>query len=345
MKILANKKIKELFGKITVCTVIFTLAAVLLTSFEAESVTLVIILCMVGMGAVILIFGYGYFKEQNEVMETAVSQIKEYISGNHEARIDCDEEGEVYRLFHEVNSLVTILNAHVEQERRSKQFLKNTISDISHQLKTPLAALNIYNGLLQGEAVDVPEIQEFTSLSEKELDRINTLVQNLLKITKLDAGSIVLEKKPEDVAEMMNNVELRFSYRAEQEQKKLVLFGEEDIFLSCDRDWILEAVDNIVKNAMDHTKRGDTIEIKWRKSASIVQIQIKDNGSGIHPEDLHHIFKRFYRSRFSKDQQGIGLGLPLAKMIIEAHNGTIEVNSELGKGTMFTISFLIPIKL
>ena len=345
MKILANKKIKELFGKITVCTVIFTLAAVLLTSFEAESVTLVIILCMVGMGAVILIFGYGYFKEQNEVMETAVSQIKEYISGNHEARIDCDEEGEVYRLFHEVNSLVTILNAHVEQERRSKQFLKNTISDISHQLKTPLAALNIYNGLLQGEAVDVPEIQEFTSLSEKELDRINTLVQNLLKITKLDAVSIVLEKKPEDVAEMMNNVELRFSYRAEQEQKKLVLFGEEDIFLSCDRDWILEAVDNIVKNAMDHTKSGDTIEIKWRKSASIVQIQIKDNGSGIHPEDLHHIFKRFYRSRFSKDQQGIGLGLPLAKMIIEAHNGTIEVNSELGKGTMFTISFLIPTKL
>lgn len=345
MKILANKKIKELFGKITVCTVIFILAAVLLTSFEAESVTLVIILCMVGMGAVILIFGYGYFKEQNEVMETAVSQIKEYISGNHEARIDCDEEGEVYRLFHEVNSLVTILNAHVEQERRSKQFLKNTISDISHQLKTPLAALNIYNGLLQGEAVDVPEIQEFTSLSEKELDRINTLVQNLLKITKLDAGSIVLEKKPEDVAEMMNNVELRFSYRAEQEQKKLVLFGEEDIFLSCDRDWILEAVDNIVKNAMDHTKSGDTIEIKWRKYASIVQIQIKDNGSGIHPEDLHHIFKRFYRSRFSKDQQGIGLGLPLAKMIIEAHNGTIEVNSELGKGTMFIISFLIPTKL
>ena len=345
MKILANKKIKELFGKITVCTVIFTLAAVLLTSFEAESVTLVIILCMVGMGAVILIFCYGYFKEQNEVMETAVSQITEYISGNHEARIDCDEEGEVYRLFHEVNSLVSILNAHVEQERRSKQFLKNTISDISHQLKTPLAALNIYNGLLQGEAVDVPEIQEFTSLSEKELDRINTLVQNLLKITKLDAGSIVLEKKPEDVAEMMNDVELRFSYRAEQEQKKLVLFGEEDIFLFCDRDWILEAVDNIVKNAMDHTKSGDTVEIKWRMSASIVQIQITDNGSGIHPEDLYHIFKRFYRSRFSQDTQGSGLGLPLAKAVVEAHGGTIEVDSQLGAGSSFLMNFLNPTEL
>ena len=345
MKILANKKIKELFHKIVVCILIFTLMAVLIIFFGEGSTDLVIVPCMAGMGAVILIFCYGYFKEQNEIMEKAVSQITEYISGNHEARIDCDEEGEVYRLFHEVNSLVAILNAHVEQERRSKQFLKNTISDISHQLKTPLAALNIYNGLLQDEAVDVPETQEFTSLSEKELDRINTLVQNLLKITKLDAGSIVLEKKPEDVAEMMKDVELRFSYRAEQEQKELVLSGEEDILLSCDRDWILEAVDNIVKNALDHTESGDTVEIKWRKSASIVQIRIKDNGSGIHPEDLHHIFKRFYRSRFSKDRQGIGLGLPLAKMIIEAHNGTIEVDSELGKGTVFTISFLFPTKL
>ena len=96
---------------------------------------------------------------------------------------------------------------------------------------------------------------------------------------------------------------------------------------------------------LDHTESGDTVEIKWRKSASAVQIRVKDNGCGIHPEDMHHIFKRFYRSRFSKDKQGIGLGLPLAKMIIEAHNGTIEVNSEPGKGTVFTISFLIPTKL
>ena len=109
--------------------------------------------------------------------------------------------------------------------------------------------------------------------------------------------------------------------------------------LSCDRDWILEAVDNIVKNAMDHTKSGDTIEIKWRKSASIVQIQITDNGSGIHPEDLHHIFKRFCRSGFSSDVHGIGLGLPLARSIVEAHSGTISVTSSLGAGTTFTLNF------
>ena len=166
-----------------------------------------------------------------------------------------------------------------------------------------------------------------------------------MKITKLDAGSIVLEKKPENVAEMMKDVELHFAYRVEQEQKELLLSGREDVLLCCDRDWMLETVDNIVKNALDHTENGDTVEIKWQKSASMVQIQIKDNGCGIHPEDIHHIFKRFYRSRFSKDKQGLGLGLPLAKMIIEAHNGTIEVTSELQKGTTFTLNFLNPTKL
>ena len=108
---------------------------------------------------------------------------------------------------------------------------------------------------------------------------------------------------------------------------------------------MMEAVSNIVKNAFDHTEKGNTISVEWKQSASVVQIIVKDNGSGIHPEDLHYIFKRFYRSRFSKDTQGIGLGLSLAKAIVEAHSGTIEVDSELGAGTTFTLSFLIPTKL
>ena len=126
-------------------------------------------------------------------MENAISQITEYISGNKEVTIECNDEGELYRLFHEVNSLVAILNAHAENEKSAKKFLRNTISDISHQLKTPLAALNIYNGIIQGEAKELPTIQEFSQLSEQELDRIETLVQSLLKITKLDAGSNKLD--------------------------------------------------------------------------------------------------------------------------------------------------------
>lgn len=345
MRILANKKIKSLFCKILICILIFTLFSAAFLFFKISNGALYILLCALVMCMVILAACYGYFREQNEIMENAVMQITEYISGNREARIVCDEEGEMFRLFHEVNTLAAILNAHAENEKKSKQFLKNTISDISHQLKTPLAALNIYNGLIQGETEELPEVQELASLSEKELDRIEMLVQNLLKITKLDAGSIVFEKTSQNVADMMGEIELHFAYRAKQEQKEMILSGDEHISMLCDRDWMIEALENIVKNAFDHTSSGDYIRIEWKPSASMVQIIIKDNGSGIHPEDMHYIFKRFYRSRFSKDKQGIGLGLSLTKMIVEAHNGMVEVDSELGVGTTFILNFLIPTKL
>ena len=345
MKIFANKEIKKLFLAVSAIWV----ASLLLTQgflwLCYQRFSLFLLLVFVLAGGAILAVGCSYFKKQNQVMEQAVSQLQAYLDGDHNARIECDEEGELYRLFHTVNSMAAVLNAHADNELREKEFLKNTISDISHQLKTPLAALNIYNGLLQDGDMELSAVKEFADLSEQELDRIETLVQNLLKITKLDAGAIVLEKATENVADMMRDIELHFAYRARQEKKEIILSGSDHLSLFCDRDWLNEAIDNIVKNAFDHTESGATIRVAWKELPSGVQIVITDNGCGIHPEDIHHIFKRFYRSRFSKDKQGIGLGLPLAKAIVEAHNGTIEVDSELGIGTTFTMNFLIPTKL
>ena len=345
MKILANKDIRNLFLAVSVIWAASLLLAQGFLWLRYQRLSLCLLFIFLLAAAAIWVVCCSYFKKQNKIMEQAVSQINVYLDGDSNARIECDSEGELYRLFHSVNSLAAVLNAHADNELREKEFLKNTISDISHQLKTPLAALNIYNGLLQDEDVEPSLVKEFADLSEQELDRIETLVQSLLKITKLDAGSIVIEKDTENVADMMRDIELHFAYRARQEQKEIILSGLNNIFLLCDRDWLSEAIDNIVKNALDHTEKGDTIHIEWRALPSVVQIVVKDNGCGIHPDDLHHIFKRFYRSRFSKDSQGIGLGLPLAKAIIEAHDGSIEVDSELGKGTIFTMNFLIPTKL
>ena len=345
MKIFANKEIKKLFLAVSVIWVAFLLLTQGFLWLCYQRFSLFLLLVFVLAGGAILAVGYSYFKKQNQVMEQAVSQLQAYLDGDHNARIECDDEGELYRLFHTVNSLAAVLNAHADNELREKEFLKNTISDISHQLKTPLAALNIYNGLLQDGDMELSAVKEFADLSEQELDRIETLVQNLLKITKLDAGAIVLEKATENVADMMRDIELHFAYRARQEKKEIILSGSDHLSLFCDRDWLNEAIDNIVKNAFDHTESGATIRVAWNELPSGVQIVITDNGCGIHPEDIHHIFKRFYRSRFSKDKQGIGLGLPLAKAIVEAHNGTIEVDSELGIGTTFTMNFLIPTKL
>lgn len=345
MKILVNRKIKLFFSWTVLFIVIFTILSALFIFWDLDNAAVYVLGASLCMCISILAVAYWYFHDQNKIMEDAVTQMKEYAAGNENARIECNDEGELYRLFHEVNALAAVLNAHVDNEKASKRFLKDIISDISHQLKTPLAALNIYNGILQEEAKEYPTIKEFVDFSEQELDRIETLVQNLLKITKLDAGTIVLEKNLENVSEMMNKIERHFAYRAEQEEKELNLSGDETVTLLCDHAWLIEAVSNIVKNAFDHTEKGDTISVQWRRSASVVQIVVSDNGSGIHPEDLYYIFKRFYRSRFSKDTQGIGLGLSLAKAIVEAHSGTIQVDSKLHVGTAFTINFLIPTKL
>ncbi len=290
------------------------------------------------MGCGILLLSLCYFHKQHIIMETAVAEIDDYLIGDTDARIECDDEGEMYKLFHSVNTLVSVLNAHIENEFRTKEFLKDTISDISHQLKTPLAALNIYNGILQSETENLPDLKEFTILSEQELDRIEALVQNLLKITRLDAGAIILEKNFENVSDMMHDIEQHFAYRAKQEQKELILSGDDDIMLFCDREWMIEAVSNLVKNAFDHTDAGKHICVEWKQMSDMLQIVVEDNGCGIHSEDVYHIFKRFYRSRFSKDTQGIGLGLPLAKTIVELHGGNMKVDSVLGKGSAFIIN-------
>lgn len=283
-------------------------------------------------------------RHQEQSMENAAYQIAEYILDRRKGGIECSEEGAMYRLFHEVNSLVTMADAHADSERRAKEFLRRTISDISHQLKTPIAALNIYNGILQQETADAATVREFTSLSEQELDRIESLVQSLLKMARLDAGAITLERSPENVFDLLEHIKRQYSFRAEQEGKEIALEGDEQTVFSCDRTWLTEAIGNLVKNALDHTAQGDRILVRWQQSPCLTQITVEDTGSGIHSEDLYHIFKRFYRSRFSKDTQGVGLGLPLAKSIVEAHQGSIEVHSKLGQGTAFTINFPIMTK-
>lgn len=262
MKIMTDKITKALFIAILSFISVFVIISAVLICFEFENADIYIFICSLCMGLLILMACYIYLKVQNKIIANASAKITQYISGNQNVRIECDEEGELNKLFHKINSLASTLNAHAENELKSKEFLKNTISDISHQLKTPLTALNIYNGILQDESENLPAIQEFAQLSEQELDRIETLVQNLLKITKLDAGTIVIDKKMENISEIMESVKRHFSFRAEKEGKVIGLSGDRDLDLLCDRNWLTEAIDNIVKNALDHTEKGDCISIK-----------------------------------------------------------------------------------
>ena len=197
--------------------------------------------------------------------------------------------------------------------------------------------LSRVHALLQAGTDDAENVRELAELSEQELDRMEQLVQSLLKLTRLDAGTVQLEKTEQDLQGLLEQTARPFACRARQEQKQLAVTAEQGVCLCCDRVWMSEAVGNLIKNALNHTRTGDTVTVEGSRFADFVRIRVVDTGTGIHPEDLPHLFKRFYRSRFAQDTPGIGLGLPLAKSIVEAHGGTLEVESEPGRGATFTI--------
>ena len=280
-----------------------------------------------------------YLRRQHKAFSNAENTIRQFLDGNTTSRIECSQAGDWYSLFHAINEMATILSAHAENQRQTKEFLQDIISDVSHQIKTPLSALKMYHEIIESHKDDATTVSSFTEKSQREIKRMEDVIYTLLKLARLDAGIIQMEKTPENLSVLMQDVLERFETWAEREHKTITLSGKEDVVLSCDALWVSEAIGNIVKNALEHTENGGHIGVKWSQSPLMTQIEISDDGKGIHPEDLYNIFKRFYRSRFSSDVHGIGLGLPLAKSIVEAHGGTISVTSSLSAGTTFTLNF------
>lgn len=281
-----------------------------------------------------------YLQRQHKAFSNAENTIRQFLDGNTTSRIECSQAGDWYSLFHAINEMATILSAHAENQRQTKEFLQDIISDVSHQIKTPLSALKMYHEIIESHKDDAATVSSFTEKSQREIKRMEDVIYTLLKLARLDAGIIQMEKAEENVSILMQDVLERFETWVEREHKTITLSGKEDVILSCDALWVSEAIGNIIKNALEHTETGGHIGVEWSQSPLMTQIEISDDGKGIHPEDLYNIFKRFYRSRLSSDIHGIGLGLPLAKSIVEAHGGTISVTSTPGMGTTFTLNFI-----
>lgn len=281
-----------------------------------------------------------FLRSREQVCREAERVVTQYTEGRFDIHLpEGGGTGARHRLFGTVEKLALSLQAKSEAECRAKEFLQDMISNISHQLKTPLAALDMYMEILSEEAGDPEAVRTFSQKSMRSLERMEQLIQSLLKMARLDTGNIVFEKTQCLVSEIAAQAVGELSERAKREQKQIVIEGmpEESIF--CDLEWTKEAVENLVKNALDHTERGGVIRISWQRSPAILRLTVADNGCGIAPEDIHHIFKRFYRSRSSSDRQGVGLGLSLAKSIVEGQGGILSVESSPGEGSAFRMSF------
>lgn len=308
---------------------------------QFQQSTLCITLCAVMFLLFVLAIGmFVFFWKRKRLYQQADKVLMHYINGDYSCHLPQNYEGGIFQIFSSVEQLATMLQSKNETEHQAKEFLKDTISDISHQLKTPLAALAMYQEIIESEPENAETVKQFAAKMGVSLKRMEQLILSMLKITRLDTGNIVFEKKSCRVSELIAHSINELTTRAKSENKQIQIDGDGEQQLICDMDWTGEAIGNIVKNALDHTQAGGIVRITWEHTPAMLRIFISDNGNGIAPEDIHHIFKRFYRSKHSLDTQGIGLGLPLAKSIIEGQGGVISVQSEIGNGTTFTLSFL-----
>ncbi len=276
---------------------------------------------------------------QRTQYDRAAQTVRRYLDGDFSVRLPQHGEGSLFQLFAAVEQLATVLQAKGQTERQAKEQLKATISDISHQLKTPLAAMVMYQEIIADEPGNAAVVQEFAGKMGASLRRMEGLIQMQLKIARLDAGSVRFARQQVAVAELVQRAVQELTTRAQREGKTILVDGDPAQQLACDPAWTAEAIGNLVKNALDHTERGGQVCVSWSRTPVLLQITVRDNGCGIAPADIHHIFKRFYRSAHALDTPGVGLGLPLAKAITEGQGGLLSVQSEPGQGAAFTLSF------
>lgn len=266
------------------------------------------------------------------------SIINEVLHGNYTLNLNSYEEGELSYLQNVLYKVTLRLTEQSELLLKDKVYLANTLSDISHQLKTPLTSMMVMSDLLNDDTLPSEKREEFTANIRKQLERIDWLVTTLLKMSKLDAGSITLKKESVLVSELVRSATSHLLIPIELMEQELIIEGDESTSYIGDFSWSNEAVTNIVKNCMEHTPSKGTLKISYGHNNIYTFIRISDNGQGIDPEDLPNIFKRFYKGRNS-NPGSVGIGLSISHQIITAQNGIIEVSSQKGEETTFLIKF------
>ncbi len=231
-----------------------------------------------------------------------------------------------------------MLSEHRSLLQEDKVKLTNAISDISHQLKTPLTSMLVMVDLVSDPNLDEEKRVEFTTNIRVQLERIEWLVSSLLKLSKIDAGTITFKKESISPRKVIQKAVDSILIPIDIKQQNLTITGDDAILFVGDFNWTSEAILNILKNCVEHTEEGGTITLSYSENPLYTEIIISDNGNGIPKEDLPYIFRRFYRGKNSGDDS-VGIGLAMAYSIITSQNGDIEVTSEQGKGTEFIIKF------
>lgn len=245
-------------------------------------------------------------------------------------------EGEMAVLQSEIYKVVALLREQYSTEKKQKQYMADMLADVSHQLKTPLTAIQLMTELLEQPELSDELRLEYAEKTDAQLTRINWLIRSLLTLSQLEAGVLKLRSDAVSLADITGAVSDSLGIMAELRGVSLEINVPDDISVTGDKHWLTEALLNIVKNSIEHTPEGGFVRISAVYNNMGTTVTIADNGSGISPQDLPHIFDRFYKAE-NASAQSVGIGLALARQIISSHNGTVSAESFPGQGTEFTV--------
>lgn len=288
------------------------------------------------LGAILTLTFYIVTKKRYKKIADLNNYLSLVCAGNYMIDIKDNTEGELSILKNNLYKVIVLLRSKNELLEKDKIYLADSLADISHQLKTPLTSLMVMVDLLKDEK-NIDKQKQFISIIEIQISKIKWLVENLLKLSKLDAGTIKFKKEKIDVLSVITKSLSPFLVQMEMKNISLETTIN-DFSFTGDLNWTSEAVENIIKNCIEHTDDNGKLNIETGVTNIYSYIKITDNGCGIKKKDLPHIFERFYQGENSS-KESVGIGLALAKTIVENQGGSIEVTSEENVGTEFIIKF------
>ncbi len=287
----------------------------------------------------VIIFINVYVYLNNRNVKKLVYYVEEINKKNYKLDIISNKESDLSILQNEIYKTMVMLRENADNSLKDKKNLKDSLSDISHQLKTPLTSISIMlDNIIDDPNMDDSIRNDFIMDIKREIININFLVYNILKLSLFDTNTVKFRREMVNLEEIINTSIKNVSLLADLKNINITVEGNLDYFIKADSKWEIEAITNIIKNSIEHSNENQDVVIKTRKNDVFTELSINDRGVGISSKDIKNVFKRFYK--LNDNDNGFGIGLSLAKEIIEADNGTIKVKSEVGKGTSFIIRYM-----
>lgn len=312
--------------------IFISLLAVIFTSLFTEFAAVIVAITSILLISAMLIFTNWRYRRIKQLS----SYLRKISAGDYRLDVRDNYEGELSILKSDIYKVTKMLSDHQSLLQEDKIQLMDAISDISHQLKTPLTSMTVMTDLLKQDNLPQEKRIEFVHHIQTQLERIEWLVSSLLTLSKIDAGAIQFKEDPIYVKDLIDSLLDSLAIPIEIKELDINLEGSETVSFQGDEKWTKEALLNIMKNNIEHLAEGGKISISFEENPLYTEIVIRDNGQGISKEDLPYIFKRFYRGK-NANENSVGIGLAIAHQIITKQNGAIDVTSQAGIGTTFHV--------